>query len=521
MALLNSLPRPRKPRCPSQPMLSLSPSLITFLLLIPFISLLILHGSSFPGSSCSPVLARLAGTSRSSGPGPGGFSGDLRDIEFSWNHLPFSASKPPPTKLKIAVFSRKWPVASAPGGMERPRAHSPHGAGRAWPPRPRVHLPSSAHRGVAVALPERPRAPLPGRRAGSVALRRGVEAVRGGGRERPVRRDPLGERGGVPPVRARRGEAGGFVARHLAGGPALGDLPGPGPRRGRAHVPGLQPQPWPSPCTACSPRCASSAATRTRWPSATPQGRCCVTCTRSRPRGCTSSSTASTRRSSSRTRPWAARSGRRPACPGAPTSCSASRDASSRTRDTRCCTRRSPSCCCATRTCTSSSPGKGHGRAGTWTWAATPRCSAPCRPGSSRRSITRSTCSWTPRCAPRGWTSRSWRRCSAGSPWWPRGSRASREASSWTTSSGTCSRPTWSRCSRGWRPWWRRAPGAPRGVDGRAASTQSPCSRPPRWRSRTRGSSSASRTRHSAPTPPSSTSSFFPITHLHARLHLQ
>jgi glycosyltransferase involved in cell wall biosynthesis len=107
-------------------MLSISPALLTLLLLAPFIFLLILH-HSFPGSSCSSAMARLAGTSRSSGPGTGGFSRDLREIKFSWNHLPFSASRPPPAKLKIAVFSRKWPVASAPGGMER-HAHTLHTA---------------------------------------------------------------------------------------------------------------------------------------------------------------------------------------------------------------------------------------------------------------------------------------------------------------------------------------------------------------------------------------------------------
>lgn len=47
------------------------------------------------------------------------FSGDLRNAEFSWNSLRFQPDKFPSTSLKIAVFSRKWPVASAPGGMER------------------------------------------------------------------------------------------------------------------------------------------------------------------------------------------------------------------------------------------------------------------------------------------------------------------------------------------------------------------------------------------------------------------
>ncbi|KAI3792902.1 hypothetical protein L2E82_06795 [Cichorium intybus] len=47
------------------------------------------------------------------------FSGDLRSAEFSWNHLSFSFHIPPPVPLKIAVFTRKWPVGTIPGGMER------------------------------------------------------------------------------------------------------------------------------------------------------------------------------------------------------------------------------------------------------------------------------------------------------------------------------------------------------------------------------------------------------------------
>ncbi|GJT63001.1 putative UDP-glycosyltransferase superfamily protein [Tanacetum coccineum] len=47
------------------------------------------------------------------------FSGDLRSAEFSWNHLSFSSHIPPPVPLKIAVFTRKWPVGTTPGGMER------------------------------------------------------------------------------------------------------------------------------------------------------------------------------------------------------------------------------------------------------------------------------------------------------------------------------------------------------------------------------------------------------------------
>lgn len=46
------------------------------------------------------------------------WSGDLRTALFPWNRLPFIEGHPP-TALKIAVFSRKWPIGTTPGGMER------------------------------------------------------------------------------------------------------------------------------------------------------------------------------------------------------------------------------------------------------------------------------------------------------------------------------------------------------------------------------------------------------------------
>ncbi|CAK9143691.1 unnamed protein product [Ilex paraguariensis] len=55
------------------------------------------------------------------------WSGDLRTAEFSWNRLKFNDNNPPPVALKIAVFSRKWPNAAVPGGMER-HAHTLHTA---------------------------------------------------------------------------------------------------------------------------------------------------------------------------------------------------------------------------------------------------------------------------------------------------------------------------------------------------------------------------------------------------------
>ncbi|KAL5565167.1 hypothetical protein UlMin_028331 [Ulmus minor] len=44
------------------------------------------------------------------------FRGDLRDAKFPWNQLCFGSTS---EKLKLAVFSKTWPVGAAPGGMER------------------------------------------------------------------------------------------------------------------------------------------------------------------------------------------------------------------------------------------------------------------------------------------------------------------------------------------------------------------------------------------------------------------
>lgn len=56
------------------------------------------------------------------------FSGDLLSAEFAWNSLSFSQhNNPSPIVLKIAVFSRKWPIGTVPGGMER-HAHTLHTA---------------------------------------------------------------------------------------------------------------------------------------------------------------------------------------------------------------------------------------------------------------------------------------------------------------------------------------------------------------------------------------------------------
>ncbi|KAK2373596.1 phosphatidylinositol N-acetylglucosaminyltransferase subunit A [Trifolium repens] len=55
------------------------------------------------------------------------FSGNLLSAEFAWNSLSFLQHSPSPVVLKIAVFSRKWPSGTVPGGMER-HAHTLHTA---------------------------------------------------------------------------------------------------------------------------------------------------------------------------------------------------------------------------------------------------------------------------------------------------------------------------------------------------------------------------------------------------------
>ncbi|CDP15823.1 unnamed protein product [Coffea canephora] len=44
------------------------------------------------------------------------FKGDLREAKFPWNKLCFGQAN---EKLKLAVFSKSWPIGAAPGGMER------------------------------------------------------------------------------------------------------------------------------------------------------------------------------------------------------------------------------------------------------------------------------------------------------------------------------------------------------------------------------------------------------------------
>lgn len=94
---------------PKKPIISLQSSLSTtlfFVVLFTIPALLLLHTPTT--STCTTTSTHTKS-----------FSGDLRLAEFSWNRLHFDKSKPPPVSLKIAVFSRKWPLSTAPGGMER------------------------------------------------------------------------------------------------------------------------------------------------------------------------------------------------------------------------------------------------------------------------------------------------------------------------------------------------------------------------------------------------------------------
>ncbi|KAF5795750.1 putative phosphatidyl-myo-inositol alpha-mannosyltransferase [Helianthus annuus] len=93
-----------------RPIFPIQSSLLTTLLCIILFTipaLLLLHTP--PASICNPFSTTT----------PSSFSGDLRSAEFSWNRLSFSSSIPPPVVLKIAVFTRKWPLGTTPGGMER------------------------------------------------------------------------------------------------------------------------------------------------------------------------------------------------------------------------------------------------------------------------------------------------------------------------------------------------------------------------------------------------------------------
>ncbi|KAJ4830066.1 hypothetical protein Tsubulata_009274 [Turnera subulata] len=110
--------KPKKTHVPNPGRSNLCTTLF-FIVLFTIPALFLLHTVT-PINTTSMICTTFASSSSQSRQTIKPFwSGDLRAAEFAWNHLPFSDTQPPPVKLKIAVFSRKWPVGSAPGGMER------------------------------------------------------------------------------------------------------------------------------------------------------------------------------------------------------------------------------------------------------------------------------------------------------------------------------------------------------------------------------------------------------------------
>ncbi|KAF9624495.1 hypothetical protein IFM89_011538 [Coptis chinensis] len=95
-----------KPKKPSLYSLTNFKTVLFFTLLFTIPALLLLHTPSTSTSTCASTFTSP-------------WSGNLRSSQFAWNRLPFIDSQPPPVFLKIAVFSRKWPIGSTPGGMER------------------------------------------------------------------------------------------------------------------------------------------------------------------------------------------------------------------------------------------------------------------------------------------------------------------------------------------------------------------------------------------------------------------
>ncbi|XP_004509535.1 uncharacterized protein [Cicer arietinum] len=79
-----------------------------FIVLFTIPALFLLH-TPITSSICTPFISPKTKT----------WSGDLTLAEFSWNKLQFFPNKSPLSPLKIAVFTRKWPTGTTPGGMER------------------------------------------------------------------------------------------------------------------------------------------------------------------------------------------------------------------------------------------------------------------------------------------------------------------------------------------------------------------------------------------------------------------
>ncbi|GLU05258.1 hypothetical protein SLE2022_223690 [Rubroshorea leprosula] len=98
-----------KPKKPQQSSRSNLCTTLFFIVLFTIPIFFLLHTSTC--SICTGLAATIAK--------PWSWSGDLRNAEFAWNRLSFIENQPPQLTLKIAVFSRKWPIGTTPGGMER------------------------------------------------------------------------------------------------------------------------------------------------------------------------------------------------------------------------------------------------------------------------------------------------------------------------------------------------------------------------------------------------------------------
>ncbi|KAF6169440.1 hypothetical protein GIB67_021443 [Kingdonia uniflora] len=103
--------KPKKPNLSSSNQTKLQTTLF-FIVIFTIPIYYLLHTSSSSFATCTNNTSSSSTILRK-------WSGDLRTAQFSWNRLPFIDDHPPPVKLNIAVFSRKWPIGSTPGGMER------------------------------------------------------------------------------------------------------------------------------------------------------------------------------------------------------------------------------------------------------------------------------------------------------------------------------------------------------------------------------------------------------------------
>ncbi|KAG9446593.1 hypothetical protein H6P81_012721 [Aristolochia fimbriata] len=113
---------PKKPpnmSCLLIPSLTYLNTTLLFIITLSIPALLLLHSPPSPTSSCNSTSSSPTG--RGGGDHPSSYvEDDLRRVDFAWNRLAvLDPAVPPPTSLKIAVFSRKWPSTSSPGGMER------------------------------------------------------------------------------------------------------------------------------------------------------------------------------------------------------------------------------------------------------------------------------------------------------------------------------------------------------------------------------------------------------------------